>query len=103
MSFTHAPVSPLRPLPDLNRPLVMVGHSAAMRRIAEEITEAAASNVTVLITGESGVGRRLIARTIHDRSSRQSGPFVSVNCVCLPDARLESELFGHRGDRRQRP
>jgi DNA-binding NtrC family response regulator len=94
MSFMHAPVSPFRSLPDLNRPLVMVGHSAAMRRIAEEITEAAASNVTVLIAGESGVGRRLIARTIHDRSSRQSAPFVSLNCVCLPDARLESELFG---------
>jgi DNA-binding NtrC family response regulator len=85
---------PLRPLPDMTRPLVLVGHSAAMRRIAEEIAEAAALNATVLITGESGVGRRLIARTIHDRSARQSGPFISVNCVCLPDARLESELFG---------
>jgi DNA-binding NtrC family response regulator len=88
-------VRPLRPLPDMTRPLVLVGHSAAMRRIAEEITDAAALNATVLITGESGVGRRLIARTIHDRSSRESGPFISVNCVCLPDARLECELFGH--------
>jgi two-component system, NtrC family, response regulator len=79
----------------MTRPLVLVGHSAAMRRIAEEITEAAASDATVLIAGESGVGRRLIARTIHDRSARQNGPFLSVNCVCLPDARLESELFGH--------
>jgi DNA-binding NtrC family response regulator len=79
----------------MNRPLVLVGHSAAMRRIALEITAAAASNLTVLISGESGVGRRLIARTIHERSPRHSGPFLSVNCVCLPDARLESELFGH--------
>jgi DNA-binding NtrC family response regulator len=78
----------------MNRPLVIVGHSAAMRRIAQEISAAATSNVTVLIAGESGVGRRLIARTIHDRSARHAGPFVSVNCVCLPDARLESELFG---------
>ena len=74
-----------------------------MRRIAEEITEAAASNITVLISGESGAGRRLIARTIHDRSSRQRGPLLSVNCVCLPDARLESELFGQRGDRASWP
>ncbi len=74
MSSCTTPTSPSRPLPEMNRPLVMVGHSAAMRRIAEEIeAEAAASNVTVLITGESGVGRRLIARTIHDRSSRHAG------------------------------
>lgn len=86
---------PLRSLPDLTRPLVIVGHSAPMRRIAQEISAASASNVTVLIAGESGVGRRLVARTIHDRSSRHAGPFISVNCVCLPDARLESELFGH--------
>jgi two-component system NtrC family response regulator len=66
-----------------------------MRRIAQEISAASASNVTVLIAGESGVGRRLVARMIHDRSPRHGGPFISVNCVCLPDARLESELFGH--------
>lgn len=95
MSSMHAPVSLLRRLPDMSRPLVMVGHSAAIQRIEQEISAAAASNVTVLIAGESGSGRRLIARTIHDRSSRHAGPFVSVNCVCLADARLESELFGH--------
>jgi DNA-binding NtrC family response regulator len=94
MSVTPVPVRPLRPLPEMTRPLVLVGHSAAMRRITEEISEAASLNATVLITGESGAGRRLIARTIHDRSARQEGPFISVNCVCLPDARLESELFG---------
>jgi len=94
MSVRPVPVRPLRPLPEMTRPLVLVGHSAAMGRIAEEITEAAALNATVVITGESGVGRRLIARTIHDRSARQNGPFISLNCVCLPDARLESELFG---------
>ncbi len=84
----------MRHLPDMNRPLVLVGHSAAMRRIEQEIAAASASNVTVLIAGECGVGRRLIARTIHDRSPRHGGPFLSVNCVCLPDARLETELFG---------
>jgi DNA-binding NtrC family response regulator len=87
-------VRPVRPLPDVTRPLVLVGHSPAMCRITEAVTEAAASSATVLITGESGVGRRLIARAIHERGARQNGPFVSVNCACLPDARLESELFG---------
>jgi DNA-binding NtrC family response regulator len=94
MSVSSVRVRPLRPLPDMTRPLVLVGHSAAMRRITEEVTDAAASRATVLITGESGVGRRLVARAIHDRSGRQNGPFISVNCACLPDARLESELFG---------
>ena len=88
------PIGPLRPLPEMNRPLVIVGHSAMMRRVGQEVAAASESNVTVLIAGESGVGRRLVARAIHDRSSRRTGPFVSVNCICLPDARLESELFG---------
>lgn len=87
-------LSPLRPLPDMNRPRVIVGHSAPMRRVGEEVTAASESNVTVLIAGESGVGRRLVARAIHDRGPRHARPFVSVNCICLPDARLESELFG---------
>jgi len=87
-------VPDMRHLPDVNRPLVLVGHSAAMRRIEQEITAASESNVTVLIAGESGAGRRLVARTIHDRGPRHDGPFISVNCVCLPDARLETELFG---------
>jgi sigma-54 specific flagellar transcriptional regulator A len=95
MSVSPEPVTSLRALPEINRPLVMVGHSAAMRRIAQDITAAAASNLTVLISGESGAGRRLIARTIHEHSPRHTGPFISLNCVCLPDTRLESELFGH--------
>ncbi|HLG57019.1 MAG TPA: sigma 54-interacting transcriptional regulator [Vicinamibacterales bacterium] len=78
----------------MNRPLVIVGHSAAMRRISQEIAVAALSDVPVLISGEPGVGRRLIARTIHDRSMRYAGPFMSINCALLPDSRLESELFG---------
>jgi DNA-binding NtrC family response regulator len=85
-------------LPEVNRPRVIVGHSAAMQRIEHEIEAAAASDVIVLIAGESGAGRRLIARTIHGRSVRHGGPYVSVNCACLPDARLESELFGHVHD-----
>jgi two-component system NtrC family response regulator len=82
-------------LPDMDRPLVIVGHSAAMRRISQEISAAALSDVPVLISGEPGVGRRLVARTIHDRSMRYAGPFMSINCALLPDSRLESELFGH--------
>jgi DNA-binding NtrC family response regulator len=84
----------LQTLPDMNRPLVLVGHSTAMRRIAQEIAVAALSDVPVLISGEPGVGRRLIARTIHDRSMRYAGPFMSINCALLPDSRLEAELFG---------
>jgi DNA-binding NtrC family response regulator len=86
--------SPARPLPEMSRPLVIVGHSPVMCRIADEIAAAAQSNVTILIAGESGTGRRLIARTIHDHSPRHTGPYVLVNCISLPDARLESELFG---------
>jgi DNA-binding NtrC family response regulator len=91
----HREKPDMRHLPDVKRPLVLVGHSAAMQRIEQEISAAAASDVTVLIAGESGVGRRLVARTIHDRGIRNDGPFIAVNCLCLPDARLESELFGH--------
>jgi DNA-binding NtrC family response regulator len=82
----------------MNQPLVIVGHNVVMRRIAQEISAASASEVPVLISGESGVGRRLIARTIHGRSARHDGPFVPVNCACLPESRLEAELFGHAGD-----
>jgi len=73
---------------------VMVGHSRATRQIAREVSAASELDVTVLISGERGVGRRLIARTIHDRSLRHSGPFVWMNCACLPQSRLESELCG---------
>jgi two-component system response regulator AtoC len=69
--------------------------SVTMRDIATMIDHVADNDVTVLIRGESGVGKELVARAIHDRSARRARPFVKVNCAALPDDLLESELFGH--------
>ena len=76
-------------------PDVFVGTSAAMRQVAETLAEVATTNVPVLVTGESGTGKELVARALHDRSRRQAGPFIAINCAGLTDTLLESELFGH--------
>ncbi len=74
----------------------IIGESPAIRRIKEEIAQIARSDVTVLITGETGVGKELVARAIHRTSLRSRGPFVDVNCAALPDDNLfQSEVFGH--------
>jgi len=73
----------------------IVGDSATMRRINDEIARAAPTNATVLIRGESGVGKELVARAVHFNSPRRKGPFVCVNCAALAESILESELFGH--------
>jgi len=73
----------------------IVGTSAALRRVLDIATQAAPSTATVLILGESGTGKELLARFIHERSSRARGPFVAVNCAAIPETILEAELFGH--------
>ena len=73
----------------------MVGTSSALQKVAEDIKRAAPTNATVLIMGESGVGKELVARAIHRNSLRKDGAFVQVNCAAIPEELIESELFGH--------
>jgi DNA-binding NtrC family response regulator len=74
----------------------LLGVSAAIRQVLEQVRQVAGSPVPVLIQGETGTGKELVARAIHEQSSRAKGPFVALNCGALPDSLLESELFGHR-------
>jgi two-component system nitrogen regulation response regulator NtrX len=73
----------------------MVGHSAALEKVWEAVRRAAPTSATVLISGESGVGKELVARAIHRNSNRKDEPFVQVNCAAIPEELIESELFGH--------
>jgi transcriptional regulator with PAS, ATPase and Fis domain len=73
----------------------LVGSSSAMRAVEEELTFAARSDAKVLITGESGVGKEVVAQLIHQRGSRSRSPLVAINCAGIPDTLLASELFGH--------
>jgi DNA-binding NtrC family response regulator len=73
----------------------LVGDSAAIRSVREHVARSAATPSNVLITGESGVGKELVAGAIHAASARRNGPFVAVNCGAIPENLLESQLFGH--------
>jgi two-component system nitrogen regulation response regulator NtrX len=74
---------------------VMIGHSLAMRELMSNIKVVAPTPASVLITGENGVGKELVARTIHQLSQRADRPIVEVNCAAIPEELVESELFGH--------
>ena len=73
----------------------LIGDSESIRKLRERILRIAPTGATVLIRGESGVGKELVARAIHEHGGRKSGPFVTMNCAALSESLLESELFGH--------
>ena len=76
-------------------PATLVAQSAAMREVTELVALAASSPSTVLLTGETGAGKEVVARQLHTQSDRAADPFVPINCAAFPEALLESELFGH--------
>jgi DNA-binding NtrC family response regulator len=73
----------------------MIGESAPIKKIKETIDKVAPTDARVLITGENGVGKELVARWVHEKSARANGPLVEVNCAAIPSELIESELFGH--------
>ena len=85
-----APPQPTRPLA-----MSMVGRDSRMIEIYKRVGQVAAGRVTALIRGETGTGKGLIARAIHETSSMATEPFIAINCTAIPEALLESELFGH--------
>ena len=85
-----------RRLSTLERPPLVEVRSPAFTRVLELATRIAPFDSSVLITGESGVGKEVVARLIHNRSARKQGPFLAINCGALPESLLDSELFGHK-------
>ena len=79
----------------VDRHQTMVGESYALRQLREQVAMAAPTNGRVLIYGENGTGKELVARTIHALSRRRTAPFVEINCAAIPEELIESELFGH--------
>ncbi len=82
-------------LESVRRTESLIGTSARMREVFEQISQVAVTDATVLLLGESGTGKTLLARALHHQSRRRSGPLCEVHCAALPETLLESELFGH--------
>jgi Nif-specific regulatory protein len=82
-------------LENKGKPDQMTGNSSSMKDVYRQIAQVAASPTSVLIRGETGTGKELVARAIHQKSQVSEGPFIAVNCAALPESLLESELFGH--------
>jgi len=80
---------------EVDKPISIIGNSKSMRSVFQMINKISPTNATVLILGESGVGKELVASDIHFRSQRKNKPFVKFNCAALPESIIESELFGH--------
>ena len=79
----------------INKAFEMVGDSGSMKKVKEMIERIAPTDARVLITGENGTGKELVAHQIHEKSNRNNGPFIEVNCAAIPSELIESELFGH--------
>jgi len=79
----------------ISRGFEMIGESEGIRKVKDTITKVAPTDARVLVTGENGVGKELVARGIHEQSNRSNGPLIEVNCAAIPSELIESELFGH--------
>jgi len=91
---THAPKTAVRKAAVKRKRTAFIGESPAIRKVLETVERVADTRTTVLITGESGTGKELIARMLHERSSRADKPFVALSCAAIPETLLEVELFG---------
>ncbi len=79
----------------VNKAYEMIGESKAINQVKEIVAKVAPTDAKVLITGANGTGKELVARSLHDNSTRSAGPFIEVNCAAIPSELIESELFGH--------
>ena len=95
MTTTNSVSSLVQPIGEIPPESVIFGRSDAMQALRTRMDKVAAANVPVLIQGESGTGKDIIARMIHGRSPWRTGPYVKVNCPAIPGTLLESELFGY--------